>query len=150
MWRNGAIKCFAGCSSQDVIAALDAKGFTATVEAKPLKPDDIHQAREAQIRKAQGLWADTAPYWVNVGEPFPHDTEIVAWYLREFRGITLPVPSVMRRWSLNGYIVAVQQRSGIITAIYRRESPADHKGRSIGWMGNGAVELSIPLNGELG
>ena len=53
MWRNnGALKCFAGCSSADVGAALDAAGFTATVEAKPLKPDDVRQEREAAIKRA--------------------------------------------------------------------------------------------------
>src|SRR5262245_18463407 len=59
---SGVLYCHAGCSPKDVAAALDAAGFKATAIAQPVRPSDIRQAREAEIRKAQRLWEDAAHY----------------------------------------------------------------------------------------
>jgi putative DNA primase/helicase len=137
--NDGLITCFAGCPRAEVLAALDALGFTDNDG-----PTTITRAEdyEERIRKAQAGWAFAVEKLSrNV------DAEFVEWYLRS-RGITLPVPAVLRRVPLGWIIACVQQRDGVVTAIQLKSLG----GRRItrGWLGGGAVQLAPPCDGELG
>jgi len=140
MSRNGVLHCHAGCSRADMAAALDAAGFRCTAARQPVNPASVRNAREAEIRRAQSLWKDAEPN-------SHHDTDTVAYYLKS-RGITLPVPVVIRRWKVNGIISALHQRDGTLTAVQTRT--ATGRRNTYGWLGSGAVQLAPPLNGELG
>ena len=48
MWKSGGLKCFAGCSSESVVAALDAAGFKATAVSGPTSLAGARQQEEAQ------------------------------------------------------------------------------------------------------
>jgi|SRR5262245_21366020 len=141
MWRNGAIKCFAGCSYESITAALDAAGFIKS-DGLQAEPATLHQDREEDIDKARRLWN------VFAYSNDPRNTAVVENYLR-LRAITVPVPtSVMRRFGPDGYIVCVQQPDNSISAVFTRRF--FERGRSYGVMGRGAVKLAPVLNGELG
>jgi hypothetical protein len=127
------VTCFAGCPRAEVTAALDALGFTDDKRATTIRPDDY----EKRIQAAQAEWDDA-------GLIPPHGS--VEWYLRH-RGITLPVPAVLRRWR-NGFMAAVQQLDGVVTAIQTKSLA--RKPTTRGWLGSGAVQLAPPCNGELG
>jgi len=159
MWSSGGLYCHAGCPPKEIAAALTERGFTATVQARPARPVDLRQEREAKIRLAQAYWNGAAS----------HDIDVVKWYLKS-RGITLPVPAAIRRSGVNGYVAAIRQPNDAVTAVhvrtiagwqmcdgkviavYRRvlRREGTNKGITEGWMGRGAVKLAPPLNGELG
>ena len=135
--RSSALYCHKGCSARDMAAALDAAGFKATVEAQPVRPADVRQAREAKIQRAQFLWRDS--------DVTPYDTSVVASYLKH-RGIELPVPPCMRRWQLNGWIACVTNLSGEITAVQHR-LPIKHP-ITEGWLSSGEAIHAAECLGE--
>jgi putative DNA primase/helicase len=128
---DGFVTCFAGCDRKEVAAKLDALGFPDDGQAStaPLK-DDV----PGRVSTAQRMWEDAL-----------EDRPYVASYLRS-RGITLPVPAVLRRWK-RGYIAAVQRRDGVLIAVQTKG--ANQKGRTFGWLSDGAVHLT-PCGEELG
>ena len=141
---DGLVTCFAGCARADVLAALDALGFTDDSGITTVaRADDC----EKRIRKAQEDWAWSEKL------TRPVDVEFVEWYLRS-RGITLlPVPAVLRRAGLAAYIVCVQRLDGVVTAIQIKsavKNPSTLKQIMRGWLGRGAVQLAPPCDGELG
>ncbi len=80
---DGLVTCFAGCERKDVLAKLDELGF----------PDDEHRTVDkaagranvaAAQRRAQELWG-------KIGQLRGDPNFFIAPYLREERGITLPV-----------------------------------------------------------
>jgi hypothetical protein len=132
------VTCFAGCARADVLAALDALGFADDSSITTVTwADDC----EKRIRKAQEDWAWSEKLTRSV------DVEFVEWYLRS-RGITLPVPAVLRRAGLGAYIVCVQRLDGVVTAIQIKS--LGHTPITRGWLGRGAVQLAPPCDGELG
>jgi putative DNA primase/helicase len=143
---DGLITCFAGCPRADVLAALDALGFTDNGKTGIYQVDNI----EARISTAQRKWEDPGvpPWFSNAdrAEMEARSRASVEWYLRH-RGITLPVPAVLRRWR-NGFMAAVQQLDGVVTAIQTKS--LGRKGITHGWLGSGAVQLAPPCDGELG
>ena len=144
LWRNGAIKCYAGCSHESITTALAALGFARSVglQDEPLSRAKLRQDREADIAHANKLWNNYAY------SDDPRYKAVVETYLKA-RAITLPVPgNVMRRFGYRGYIVCVQQPDDSITAVFTRRF--GERGRSYGWMGRGAVKLAPPLDGQLG
>jgi putative DNA primase/helicase len=144
MWRDGAIKCFADCPTEDVIAALDAAGFIQreTADRATFHQDrNDEEDRKEDIAKAHRLWNVFA--WAEN----PGNAAVVENYLKS-RAITLPMPNVMRRFGPDGYIAALQQPDGAMTAVFTRRFY--HHGFSHGWMGRCAVQLAPPLDGQLG
>jgi putative DNA primase/helicase len=136
---DGLVTCFAGCPRTDVVAALDALGFT-----DQDGPTTIIRAEdyEKRIHKAQADWAFAVEKLSR-----SIDAEFVEWYLRS-RGITLPVPAVLRRVPLGWIIACVQRLDGVVTAIQLKS--LDRKRITRGWLGGGAVQLTPPCAGELG
>ena len=144
--KDGLLTCFAGCPRDQVAAALDALGFTDDGAA----PDQVRNGKEDddRIAYACSLWEQS-----KVGNP-----AVAEKYLR-CRGITLPVPEVLRpplivdvghRLPLVGFsgiIAAVAQLDGTITAVQNKG-----RGYSInyGRLLQGAVQLTAPTDGELG
>ena len=97
------------------------------------------------------MWADIEPAWMPANDPsFIAGRKSVEYSLRN-RGITLPVPPVMRRWSINGFISAVQGPHLEITAVQVTASwfPGCRK-ITYGHPGDGAVRLTEPTGEELG
>ena len=128
---NGLVTCFAGCSRTDLNARLDALGFPDDgVACTTLMKDDV----PGRVDTATQMWEDALD-----------DKKYLGNYLLS-RGITLPVPPVLRRWK-RGYIAAVQRRDGGLTAV-QTKGPNQH-GRTHGWLSNGAVQLT-PCGSELG
>jgi hypothetical protein len=146
---DGLITCFAGCSRDEVAAALDALGLTD--DGQQATADDWRTARKEAIATARTIWEEAAPpTWLaddDRARMEDRGRKQVEYYLRA-RGITLPVPSVMRYWNINGYVCAVQDLAGAITAIQCKKRGS--KGVSYGWLGYGAVRLAEPVDGELG
>jgi len=136
LFDNGSTYCF-GCR-RDVSALLDQIGFRDIGnEVDPFAvAKSTAEQDAAAIVYAQQLWDDAG---------LLPDTGSVASYLRH-RSITLPVPPVLRRWS-NGFIAAIQQLDGRITAVHTK-SPA--RRRSHGRFFGGAVQLAPPRDGQLG
>jgi len=130
---DGLLTCFAKCSRNAVAARLDELGFPddGTGSSTPIK-DDVPD----RVAYAAQMWSEAL-----VDQPY------VASYLLS-RGITLPVPPVLRRWR-KGYIAAMQRFDGVLTAVHTKGS--NQKGKTYGWMTDAAVRLT-PLNGgsELG
>jgi len=128
---DGFVTCFAGCDRKELAAKLDALGFpddglACTIPFK----DDVPERVATAVR----MWKDALD-----------DPPYVASYLRT-RGITLPVPAVLRRWK-RGYIAAVQRHDGALIAV-QTKGPGQ-KGKTFGWLSNGAVQLT-PCGSELG
>jgi hypothetical protein len=140
---DGLVTCFAGCARAEVLAALDALGFTDDSSITTVtRADDC----EKRIRKAQEDWAWSEKL------TRPIDVEFVEWYLRS-RGITLPVPAVLRRAGQGAYIVCVQRLDGTITAVQIKRTIQVSPGLkqiTRGWLGRGAVQLAPPCDSELG
>jgi hypothetical protein len=137
---DGLVTCFGGCPREQVLAALDAMGFTDD-QRRSNSPADRRELKEQQIRRAQRMWEDAAPA--------SHDGRL-AWALRQ-RGITLPVPPVLRPWRNNGHVCAVQQPDGAITAVQVRDCYFPGTRRTThGHLGRGAVRLTEPTGDELG
>src|SRR5262245_13800711 len=133
----------AKCARADVLAALDALGFTDDSGITTVAWTDDSEKR---IRKAQEDWAWSEKLTRAV------DVEFVEWYLRS-RGITLSVPAVLRRAGLGAYIVCVQRLDGTVTAIQIKRTIQVSTGLkqiTRGWLGRGAVQLAPPCDGELG
>jgi putative DNA primase/helicase len=143
---DGLITCFAGCRRADVLAALDALGFPDDGRATIPQTNDY----EARIRAAQAEWNDAVELSRIVGAV---SLTSVEWYLRH-RGITLPVPAVLRRapsdrrWGNSGVMACVQRLDGIVTAIQIKS--LGNSPMTFGWPGRGAVQLNPPCDGELG
>jgi hypothetical protein len=133
------VTCFAGCKRAEVIAALDALGFNDNDHTTIIRADVDYEKR---IRAAQAEWARA------VEQSRLIDVEFVEWYLRYERGITLPVPAVLRRVAISAVMACVQRRDGVVTAVQVKSIG----GRRItrGWLGGGAVQLTPPCEGELG
>ena len=66
----------------------------------------------------------------------------------ELRSISLPAPSCLRSYMMNGIMACVQQLDGMITAVHCKE--IYQKGKTYGLLGRGAVQLASPMHGELG
>ena len=128
---DGFVTCFAGCPRKEVAAKLDALGFPddGQVSTTPFK-DDVPE----RVATAVQMWKEALD-----------DPSYVASYLRT-RGITSPVPAVLRRWK-RGYIAAVQRRDGTLVAVQTKG--AGQKGRTFGWLADGTVQLT-PFSDELG
>jgi putative DNA primase/helicase len=145
--NDGLVTCFAGCPRSEVMAALDALGFTDNDGSKTtLRSEDY----EKRIRQAQAKWnnaEDMAVIFREVDISQGNNGEFIERYLRH-RGITLPVPAVLRQWNLGEIIACVQQLNGTVTAVQIKG--IGRKGITHGWMGGGAVQLAPPCDGELG
>jgi putative DNA primase/helicase len=129
---DGFITCFAGCDRKELAAKLDALGFPDDGQASPIPfKDDVPERVATAVR----MWKDALD-----------DPPYVASYLRT-RGITLPVPAVLRRWK-RGYIAAVQRHDGALIAV-QTKGPGQ-KGKTFGWLSNGAVRLAPIRGDELG
>jgi hypothetical protein len=92
--NDGLVTCFAGCPRSEVLAALDALGFTDDYDGPITRQEDY----EKRIRVAQAQWAFAVEHLSR-----RIDAEYVEEYLRS-RGITLPVPAVLRRVPLSWVI----------------------------------------------
>jgi putative DNA primase/helicase len=136
--NDGLITCFAGCARSEVLAALDALGFTDDYDGPITRQEDYAK----RIRVAQAQWAFAVEHLSR-----RIDAEFVEEYLRS-RGIILPVPAVLRRVPLSWFIVCVQQLDGVVTAIQIKG--LNGKRITRGWLGGGAVQLAPPCDGELG
>jgi putative DNA primase/helicase len=135
--NNGAVKCHSNCTNQEILAALDALGFVDDGSGTSIDYEAIRHSEEKRIQRAQLM-----------REGALDDKSTVEFYLKR-RGITLPVPAVMRRWKMNGYIVPVQQLDGTITAVFDKFFGT--KGTTNGPLRTGAVRLTpIGDSGELG
>jgi hypothetical protein len=151
---DGLVTCFARvaqCPRPNIEAALDALGFTDDRKRKPATAAEKRAFVEASIRDAQQKWEDTIPRWFQ-----DYDEQVVAaskemeWRLRD-RGITLPVPAVLRPVPVNGFISAVQGPDLEITAVQKTTCnfPGSRK-ITYGYLGDGAVRLTEPTGDELG
>jgi putative DNA primase/helicase len=130
---DGLVTCFAGCDRFAVEAALDRLGFPD--DGRRAEPRDPTADRRRGTEEAQSIFEDALCN--------PSSMEGVSYYLQS-RGITwTPNPDVMRRWGHNGYIVAVQQLDGEVTAVQTKLLPG-HRGITRGWLGAGAVQLAPP------
>jgi hypothetical protein len=134
------VTCFAGCPRTELKAALDALGFIDDDSQTQIIVRDDDTAK--RIQKAQEDWAFSGKLIR------PIDVEFVEWYLHDYRGITLPIPHVLRRATLTAIIVCVQRLDGAVTAVHIKS--IDGRRLTRGWMGTGAVQLFPPRNGELG
>src|SRR5262245_22802561 len=132
---DGLLTCFAGCPRASIAARLDELGFPDDGQSRTTPIADDVPARVSAARK---MWKNALGRQI--------DTEAVASYLRS-RRITLPVPTVMRRWK-NGFIAAVQRRDLEIIAVHAK-TPG-RKGITYGWTADGAVRLAEPEGEELG
>jgi putative DNA primase/helicase len=138
--HNGAVKCHSGCTKQEILAALDALGFVDDGSGTSIDYEAIRQSEEERIACAQFMWEH---------EALP-EAGAVAYYLAR-RGITLAVPAVMRRWSMNGFIACVQQLDGTITGVFYKIPVGNRKGITHGVLRGGAVQLTpVGDSGELG
>src|SRR5262245_1945868 len=154
--RDGLVTCFANCSRKDLEAALDRLGFVDNGQhARPRNRDEERAERQKRVRDVQQMWEDQAPsskqWWqaaFYVVDPLQpqrdEDVAIVSNYRKEQRSIMLPVPNVLRRWSINGYIACVQQLDGEITAVHTRDGSG--RRNTYGPTERGAVQLAQPLN----
>jgi Toprim domain len=136
-----------------VLAALDAKGFVDDRARRPATKAERRAFIEASILEAQEKWEDIVPSWFSKEDKqrtLARSEESVAYGLR-LRKITLPVPPVLRRWSINGHICAVQRLDGEITAVQTKDCyfPGSRK-TTYGYLGDGAVRLTEPTGDELG
>jgi hypothetical protein len=122
-----------------VLAALDALGFTDNDGPTTIVRSEDYGQR---IRKAQADWAFAVEKLSR-----KIDIEFVEEYLRS-RGITLPVPAVLRHVPIGRIIACVQQIDGVVTAIQIKGIGGKRITR--GWLGGGAVQLAPPCDGELG
>jgi len=151
---DGLVTCFARaaqCPRPNVEAALDALGFTDDRNRKPATAAEKRAFVEQSISEAQKKWTDIEPAWMPANDPsFVRNRKSVEYSLRN-RGITLPVPPVMRRWSINGFISAVQAPNLEITAVQTTDCwfPGSRK-ITYGYLGDGAVRLTEPTGEELG
>src|SRR5215510_514309 len=156
IYDSGWIVCFAKCDRKEIETALDALGLKDNGQPAPARDRDKERAdREQRVKEVQQLWEDQAPdsrqWWAEdfdrVDPLRPQgddDIALVAQYLK-WRGITLPVPIVLRRWAVNGLIACLQQIDGTITAVQTRSARGDRL--THGPMENGAVRLT-PLKNE--
>jgi len=143
IFDSGVLYCHAKCDPRDIAAALDERDLRD--DGKTVKVDYEKIARDDAAAIARARWM-----WENALHGDEH-TPYVAYYLRS-RGITRPVPPVLRRKYGSAFLAAVQQLDGSIVAVqdkYPRDRP-DIKGRNTGRMRRGAVQLAPPVNGELG
>jgi putative DNA primase/helicase len=129
---DGLLTCFAGCPRKDLGAALDALGFPDDGQASTTRiKDDVPE----RVAAAAEMWKDALD-----------DPNYVGAYLRT-RGIVLPVPKALRRYR-RGYIAAVQRFDGVLTAVQTKGT--SQKGKTYGWLTDGAVRLMPITKGELG
>ena len=144
---DGLVTCFAGCPRAEVMAALDTLGFTDNSKAAPQVADNY----EVRIRSAQREWEDAgAPSWFSSEDRAQVEArsraQVEAYLQRRF--ISLPPPWSLRKWGMNGFIAAIQQLDGRVTAVHTKS--VGRKGVIRGWLGSGAVQLAPPCDGELG
>jgi hypothetical protein len=129
------------------MAALDALGFTDNDGPTTFVRSEDYEKR---IHKAQAKWINAKEISgilreVDISQG--NNVEFIERYLRH-RGITLPVPAVLRQWDMREIIACVQQLDGAVTAVQIKG--IGRKGVTHGWMGSGAVQLAPPRDGELG
>lgn len=137
---DGLITCFAGCSRQAVAAALDKLGFVDDGKTRRLTDKEVAAIRSESIKDALQLWQDCEPN-------SEHDIKVVAGYLKS-RGITVPVPQVMRRYKVNGWIASIQDIKDNIVGVQWRipgQTPL-----SLGTITGNAIHLSKAEGTELG
>jgi putative DNA primase/helicase len=157
--RSGLVTCFAHCDRKELEAALDALGFPDDRQRAPRNREQEWAERQKRVREVQQMWEDLAPSSKQWWQPAFYDVDplrrqpdehiaLVANYLKERRNILLPVPAVIRRWSINGYMACLQQLDDEITAVHTRT--ASGRRTTYGPTERGAVRLTQPLNGELG
>jgi hypothetical protein len=148
---DGLVTCFAKCSREQVEAALDALGFVDDTPRKPLSKAERQAYMAKAISEAQKMWEELRPHWFEENHPYLINIRNAVAYSLRCRGITLPVPLVLRRYSSNGFISALQAPDGEITAVQTAAScwPGSRK-TTHGYLGNGAVRLTEPTGDELG
>jgi hypothetical protein len=148
---DGLVTCFAKCPREQVEAALDALGFVDDSPRKPLSKAERQEYIAKAINEARCIWEDLRPAWFAADDPYiVGSREAVASSLRN-RGITLPVPVVLRHRSINGWVSAVQGPDLEITAV--QVTTAFYPGArkiTYGYLGDGAVRLMEPTGDELG
>ena len=149
--NDGLITCFAGCPRDKVEAALDALGFTDTERHERRSRAEQRAYIEQSIREAQQEWEDIHPTWLRDHADRVIDGRNGIECSLRARKITLPCPPVLRPYSPNGYVCAVQQLDGTITAVQVRQSSFPGSRRwTYGHLGEGAVRLTEPTGDELG
>src|SRR3954471_21341388 len=103
------VKCFAGCDSRDVIAALRQTGFIEQ-PASTIRPRifiECHSITHEPDRKALALWTSAMPALGTA----------VELHLRRFRGITIEIPDTIRCGRGPSMVAAVQRLDGQVVAV---------------------------------
>ena len=142
---TGYLHCFRGCSHDEIGAALDALGLVDDGEPSELDYEKLAADEAARIAKAQQMWADACAL------PEEHSTPYVAYYLKS-RGITLPVPPDLKRysdWRGKGFIAKLTNIGGLLTSVHTKV-PGPKGGWNHGPPRHGAVQLFPPRDGEIG
>jgi putative DNA primase/helicase len=156
IYDSGWIVCFAKCDRKEIEAKLDELDLRDNGQPAPPRDSEKERAdRQTRVREVQQMWEDFAPsstqWWAEdfsqvdpLRPQLDEDVAVVVSYLKR-RGILLPVPAVLRRWNVNGYMAALQQLNGEITAVHTRTATGVRL--THGPMEGGAVQLT-PLKNE--
>lgn len=135
---DGLITCFAGCSREALKSKLDEMGFLDDGVQKRATPEEIAKYRNDAKEDALKLWDDWSAN---------KNTDVVAGYLKS-RGITIPVPNIVRRFRVNGWIAPIQDLSGEMIGVQFRVP-----GQTCQTLGNvtgGALHLAKCEGSDLG
>lgn len=137
---DGQLKCFAGCDAKEMAKALDTMGLKDDGRrVRPVTSEEIRVLNASASARAQAVWNACKP-------TYQKDLSSVEFYLRS-RGITLPVPPVMRRYHISGWIACAQNLSNEITSVQHRMPW--QKPYMVGVPNRGAIRLA-PYNKHLG
>jgi putative DNA primase/helicase len=150
--------CFAGCSNDEVMAALDRHGVCRRdLFGGSVLPVEQPEARDHSSGNARRLWQSAVPLAGSPAEAFlaARAIRLVSAQLRFLnrtplgpRGSVQFLPAMLAAVRTDGGIVAVHRT--FLDPSRSRLAGFERPRRALGSLGTGAVRLAPPSNGELG